>query len=58
MPASITETAISFQKQGIIQYSRGQIKIVDRFKLKSVSCECHDRIEFEYKRLLESTLLK
>ena len=50
--ASITETAISFQKQGIIQYSRGQIAIIDYSKLKSVSCECYDKIRLEYKRLL------
>ncbi len=56
--ASITETAISFQKQGIIQYSRGQIAIVDYSKLKSVSCECYEKIKFEYTRLLEPKLLK
>ena len=56
--ASITETAISFQKQGIIQYSRGQIKIVDNSKLKTVSCECYDRIELEYQRFLEPKMPK
>jgi len=56
--ASITETAISFQKKGIIQYSRGQITIINRSKLKSVSCECYDKIKFEYTRLLEPKLLE
>lgn len=55
--ASITEIAISFQKQGIIKYSRGQIKIVNRSKLELLSCECYDKIKFEYQRLLENTFL-
>ena len=55
--ASITEVAISFQKQGIIQYSRGQITLLDRSKLEFVACECYSKIKSEYKRLLESKLL-
>lgn len=52
--ASITEIAISFQKQGIIQYSRGKIIILDRSKLESIACECYSNIKSEYKRLLKT----
>lgn len=54
--ASITEIAISFQKQGIIQYSRGQITILNRAKLESVACECYSKITSEYQRLIEPKL--
>ena len=54
--ASITEIAISFQKQGIIQYSRGQITILDRTKLESVACECYGKIKSEYQRLIQPKL--
>lgn len=56
--ASITEIAISFQKQGVIQYTRGQITLLDRAKLESISCECYGRIKAEHKRLQESILLE
>ena len=51
--ASITEIAISFQKQGVIQYSRGQITLLDRAQLESIACECYGRIKAEYERLNE-----
>ncbi len=54
--ASITEIAISFQKQGIIQYSRGQITLLDRSQLESIACECYSKIKAEYKSLLEPIL--
>ena len=56
--ASITEIAISLQKQGIIQYSRGKIAILNRSKLELIACECYDKIQNEYKRLLEPKLSK
>ena len=54
--ASITEAAISLQKQQIIQYSRGKIKILDRSSLFAIACECYRRIDSEYKRLLWAKL--
>lgn len=49
--ASITETALSLQKQQIIQYSRGKIIIIDRTKLEAIACECYNKIQYEYKCL-------
>jgi hypothetical protein len=54
--ASITEAAISLQKQQIIQYSRGKIKILNRSLLLAIACECYGRIDSEYKRLLWARL--
>ena len=49
--ASITEAAISLQKQNIIQYSRGKIKIVNRPALEAIACECYFNIKSQYKYL-------
>ena len=38
---SVTEVAGKLQAAGIISYSRGIIKVVDRAALESVSCECY-----------------
>ncbi|MDJ0592460.1 MAG: Crp/Fnr family transcriptional regulator [Pleurocapsa sp. MO_226.B13] len=54
--ASITETAISFQKQGIIQYSRGKITILNSSRLESIACECYGKIKSEYNRLLNTEI--
>lgn len=52
--ASITETAISLQKQNIIKYSRGKITILDRPQLETLTCKCYFRIKSEYERLLKT----
>ena len=38
---SVTEVAGKLQAAGIISYSRGIIRIVDRAALENVSCECY-----------------
>ncbi|WP_426526856.1 Crp/Fnr family transcriptional regulator [Bradyrhizobium sp. McL0615] len=38
---SVTEVAVKVQDQGIITYSRGVIKILDRGALERMSCECY-----------------
>jgi CRP-like cAMP-binding protein len=55
--ASITDIAISFQSQKIIQYSRGKIIILNRFKLEAIACECYSKIKCEYERLPKSKLI-
>ena len=54
--ASVTETAISFQKQNIIQYSRGRIKIVDRPALEAIACECYSKIRSQYEYMSNAKL--
>jgi len=41
---SVTEVAGKLQSEGIISYSRGVIKIVDRHALERVSCECYQTL--------------
>ena len=41
---SVTLTAISLQKAGLIRYERGAFAIVDRAGLEAVSCECYQEV--------------
>ena len=51
--ASVTEAAISLQQAEVITYSRGQIVIIDSQRLESLACECYNKIQDEYARLLD-----
>ena len=42
--ASVSVAAGILQKSGIIQYSRGQVTILDRLRLENASCECYREI--------------
>jgi CRP-like cAMP-binding protein len=48
----VTEAAGKLQAQGLIQYRRGHIKIVDRAGLEARVCECYAVVKKEYERLL------
>jgi len=48
----VTEAAGKLQKQGIIQYARGHIVVLDRPALEAASCECYDVVKRETDRLL------
>jgi len=39
--SSVTIAAGEFQERGLIQYSRGKIKLTDRAGLEATSCECY-----------------
>jgi hypothetical protein len=41
---SVSLCANALQTAGLIRYSRGQIKILDRDGLKEAACECYDVI--------------
>ena len=41
---SVTEVAVKMQEAGAISYSRGIIKIINREKLREISCECYDTL--------------
>ncbi|HWC18965.1 MAG TPA: hypothetical protein VG498_18280 [Terriglobales bacterium] len=43
-----------FQRQGMIDYSQGQMEITNRRKLEAVSCECYDIIRKEYGKLTKA----
>jgi CRP-like cAMP-binding protein len=48
----VTEAAGRLQADGIIQYSRGHIKVLDRKKLEKRVCECYAVVKKEFDRLL------
>lgn len=48
----VTEAAGKLQKQGVIEYSRGRITVLDRAKLEELSCECYAVVKKETDRLL------
>ena len=48
----VTDAAGKLQKLGVIEYTRGQITVLDRPKLESLSCECYAVVKKETDRLL------
>jgi len=48
----VTEAAGHLQAAGLIHYSRGHIKVVDRAGLEKRVCECYAVVKREYDRLL------
>jgi len=48
----VTEAAGKLQKAGLIDYSRGQITVLDRPGLEARSCECYAVVKAETDRLL------
>ena len=50
----VTDAAGKLQRQGIIEYSRGQITVLDRAGLERLSCECYGVVKRETDRLLPS----
>jgi len=48
----VTEVASDLQRGGLIAYSRGHIRILNRVGLEKISCECHRVVMDEYRRLL------
>ena len=48
----VTDAAGKLQRHGVIEYSRGQITVLDRPKLEELSCECYAVVKKETDRLL------
>ena len=48
----VTDAAGKLQKLGVIEYSRGHIKVLDRHKLEELSCESYAVVKQESDRLL------
>ena len=48
----VTEAAGKLQAEGLIRYSRGRIKVLDRKQLEARVCECYAVVKKEYDRLL------
>jgi CRP-like cAMP-binding protein len=53
----VTAAASKLQAEGLIQYSRGKITVLDRPKLEHRVCECYAVVKKEYERLLPVRVL-
>jgi CRP-like cAMP-binding protein len=51
--ASISELAISLRNEGLIEYDRGRISLLDRAGMEARTCECYAAIGGEFDRLLQ-----
>jgi hypothetical protein len=49
----VTAAASKLQQLGVISYSRGLIKVLDRRKLETLSCECYGVVKKETELLLQ-----
>ena len=49
----VTLSAAKLQEKGVIRYSRGLIKVIDRRGLERQVCECYGVVKREYDRLLD-----
>jgi CRP-like cAMP-binding protein len=52
--STVTVAAGELQRAGMIEYSRGKIKIADRAALTKVSCECYHIVSSSYNRILKA----
>lgn len=48
----ITESAVGFQREGLIRYKRGHITILNRHGLEKACCECYAVVRKELQRYL------
>jgi CRP-like cAMP-binding protein len=48
----VTQAALKLQHLGVISYSRGLIKVLDRAKLEKLSCECYEVVKGQTELLL------
>jgi CRP-like cAMP-binding protein len=48
----VTNAAMKLQRQGVIQYNRGHIRVLDRPRLERLTCECYAVVKQETDRLL------
>jgi CRP-like cAMP-binding protein len=54
----VTEAAGQLQKLGLIHYSRGRIRVLDRPGLEKKSCECYRVVKLEFDRLLPEVMAR
>ena len=45
---TVTQIASGLQKQGMIEYQRGMVRILDREKLKAAACDCYQLTKHLY----------
>ena len=50
--STVTVAAGDLQRKGVIDYSRGRVRIVDRPGLEAASCECYNVVKTAYDHLV------
>ncbi|WP_375505836.1 Crp/Fnr family transcriptional regulator [uncultured Nostoc sp.] len=50
--STVSLSASILQKAGLINYTRGQMTIIDRSGLEDITCECYQIVRAEFDRLL------
>ena len=50
--SSVTAAASLLQRQGVIEYRRGRIRILDRRRLRASACTCYGIIKHQYDSFL------
>jgi Mn-dependent DtxR family transcriptional regulator len=48
--STVTVVARTLQNTGLISYHRGAIRVVDRWRLAAVACECYRVVRDRYER--------
>jgi len=49
---TVSLCAAQLQERGLIEYSRGNVTIVDRKGMMATTCECYEAVREQYKRIL------
>jgi Mn-dependent DtxR family transcriptional regulator len=49
---SVGTAVADLQARGLIEYHRGNVRILDRSALEAASCECYGIVRTEFSRLL------
>jgi len=50
--STVSVAAADLHRNGLIDYRRGHVRILDREGLEAASCECYENIRTEYSRLV------
>lgn len=48
--AGVTEAAMGFQYKGVIRYTRGSLRVLDRRALEAMACECYGALSWAGQR--------
>jgi CRP-like cAMP-binding protein len=52
----VTEAAGNLQRDGLIEYRRGRITVLNRSGVEQRTCECYAVVKHEYERLLPAKM--
>ena len=52
----VTQSASDFQKNGLIEYRRGELKVLDRLGLEGEACSCYEADKLLYRELMTTRI--